>query len=382
MTPIYGRSSVNIRLLRALLALLALLALPALTACQPRGGSPGPDAPSGETTAQGEASAPPGAVVRGEELPGRLLFVQEGVVWIWRENQGYPLFGQGAAWQPEWSPDGTRIVYIERGESYTDVMLADANGTHLEQLTFYGSTHQLQSRERIYDTMWAFYPIWSPDGTRITMVSQYAPPYQPYAESPAVDYNLSIYSLSLNGSGARRQLYADEAAHAGTMAYQPGRADGNRSSGKNRLIFTRASLGPEGSPQIYRLDPEREVGTPFPGAPPHSYDPAFSPDGSWLVFAAHDEDGRTDIWALPADAAEGSTPTPQRLTNLGMARSPVFSPDGTLLAFLAISPHQGGFDLWVVEMSTDARGRLVAATPRQVTHELYLDADSGLSWSP
>ncbi|NJN66222.1 MAG: hypothetical protein HC884_05685 [Chloroflexaceae bacterium] len=123
-------------------------------------------------------------------------------------------------------------------------------------------------------------------------------------------------------------------------------------------------------------------GGALPRCPPHSYDPAFSPDGAWLAFAARDKDGQTDIWVLPANPAEGSNPTPQRLTNLGMARSPTFSPDGKRLAFLAIPPHQGGFDLWVAEVSADERGWPVAETPRQVTHEMYLDADSGLSWSP
>jgi TolB protein len=350
----------------------------ALAACSGNGGRPQavsqqePSLPQPE-----EPSSPTEEAIQGDELPGKLLFVQDGTIWMWSGGQAQRLIGEGVAWQPDWSPDGKRIVYVERGESYTDVMLADARGNHLDQLTFNGSRYQLQSHERIYDTMWSFYPTWSPDGTHIAMASQYGPPFG----SPAVEYNLSLFMLSLD-SGNRLQLYADSNAQCGHIAYMP---TGPSTTSEPRFVaFTHASMRPEGYQQIYRFDLNSETSEPFPGVPPHSYDPAFYPDGRWLAFAARNtENSTTDIWVLPTTTTSDSAAAPQRLTSLGKARAPVFSPDGTMLAFLAIPPRQAGFDLWVADLSIDSTtGMIKASEPRQVTFEMSLDADSGLSWAP
>lgn len=329
---------------------------------------PAPASNNGNTPGQG------GPVVRGETLPGRLLFVQQGVIWQWREGEGRPLLGKGLERHPDWSPDGTKITYVEHGESYTDVMIADAKGDHLAQLTYNGSEHQLQSRERIHDTMWAFYPTWMPDGSRITVASQYGPPYG----SPAVEYNLSLFLLSTDGSGKRQQIYADTMAQCGSMDYLPTTAEREETP---ILAFTHAGMGAEGYQQIYRLDLETETAAPFPGMPRHSYDPAFSPDGAWLAFAARNGN-ETDIWVLPGEPTARSEPNPTQLTSLGRARAPAFSPDGTMLAFLAIPPGKGGFELWVVPLSESDDGTLRAGKPRQISCDMNLDADSGLSWAP
>lgn len=312
--------------------------------------------------------------MQGETLPGRLLFVRNGVIWLWAGNQAKPWIGDGNERQPAWSPDGNMIAYVEQGESYTDVMLADAEGNHVRQLTFYGSDQPLQSLERIYETMWAFYPTWAPDGSHLTIASQYNPPYG----SPAIEYNLSLFHLALDGSGKRQQLYANRAAHCGSMAYQPRKGKASSSI----LAFVQSSIYGEGYPQIYLLDLETETATVFPGVPPHSYDPAFFPDGQWLAFAAR-SGTETDIWVVPvlADTANRS-PTPMRLTRMGRARAPTFSPDGRLLAFLAIPPGGGGFELWVAPVRVNELGTLTIRDPKQITHKMSIDADSGLSWAP
>jgi TolB protein len=348
-----------------------------------------------QQTAKALQQTPDLQEVQGEQLPGKLVFVRDGTIWVWQGKQAKPLLGDGSVWQPEWSADGSELAYIERGASYSNILLADDQGNELVQLTRNDSDLPLQSHERIYDTMWAFYPTWSPGGKRITIATQYAPP----VGSPAMEYTLAIYSLSTTG-GSRRLLFADDSAHCGSMTYFPnsalardardtGDADEDESEGTveavdemiYELVFTRIDLHPDRYQQIYRLDLTNEAGyaIPFPGAPPQSYDPAFSPDGKWLAFAAQ-VDGQTDIWVLPGSPDDEDTPRPQRLTTIGTARAPVFSPDGDKLAFLAVSPKTSSFDLWVMDVQSDKESLLVSE-PRQVTEAMGLDADSGLSWA-
>lgn len=309
------------------------------------------------------AQTTPGrAAFRSEDLPGRLLFVRNGVIWQWHGRDVSPLLGDGAAIQPAFSPDGHKIAYVMRGNGSSDVLLADSSGAALSQLTSNSSRQPINSLARVYESTWAFYPTWAPTGDTLALVAQPAPPMG----DPPVEYNLGLYELSL-GSGVQDDIYASDSAQCGRSVYAPA---------GDSLIFVRAGVSAEGQQQLYRLDLTSGMVEPFPNVPVPSYDPAISPDGRWLAFVARD-DIRTDIFALPL--AGGGTPL--RLSDMGAARAPVFSPDGRQIAFLAIAPGESGFDLWMADLSSDARGMLRVAAPRRITTGLSLDADSGLSWA-
>jgi TolB protein len=297
----------------------------------------------------------------GAELPGRLVFVQGGNLWLWQGETGSQISNAGDAFQPAWSPDGERIAYVRRVQSYSDVMVRLAAGGEPLRLTENGPDESVYSYERVYASKWSFYPAWSPDGQTIAFVSQGGPPFG----APAAEYNLSLYTVPATGGGAREQVYADEDAQVGRMAYAP---DGQS------IVFARAPTD-QFAPSLYRFTPGTGKAGAVPGAPEQSYDPAFSPDGRWLAFAARDA-GRTDIFVLPL---AGGTPT--RLTNIGAARAPTFSPDGALLAFLATSPGGNSFDLWVAELKPGPDGAPQLGELRRITTDMRLDADSGISWA-
>jgi TolB protein len=350
------------------LLLTTLLLL--LVGCGPSAATPtpAPALPLRPRPTQAPAAGPPSTiVVEGSQLPGRLLFVVSGNLWLWQGDRGTALTNSNDAFQPAWSPDGARIAYIRREESSSDVMVMPAAGGEPSQLTNNGSGEPLHSYERIYAGIWAFYPAWSPDGSEIAFASQAAPPYG----SPAAEYRMTLYSVPAAG-GERQQLYADDAGHVGRLAYAP---DGASIT----FLFTPAG---DQAVQLLRYTRAEGAAAPVAGVPEQSYDPAFSPDGRWLAFAMRDSaapggaTGRTDVFAMSVGGG-----APLRLTSLGRARAPAFSPDGKILAFLAIAPGSDSFDVWAADLDVDVAGTLRASEPRQLTRDMRIDADSGLSWS-
>lgn len=300
--------------------------------------------------------------VRGDALPGRLLFVRQGVIWQWRGREAAPLLGTGAAFQPAWDREGKRIAYIARDNSFSDVWLADGTGQALTRLTDNGSQAPPNSLARAAESRWAFYPAWSPDGMRVAVAMQSRPP----AGEPLADATLELLLLPV-GPGAPLPAYGDSEASVGRSVFI---ADGTE------LIFTRAGIGPTGRQELYRVDLVSGRAEALAGAPQGSYDPACTPDGRWLVFAAQ-QNGGADIFALSLDGG-----VPVKLTEQGAARAPAVSPDGRLLAFLALAPGEPGFDLWIAELSEEPGGPLAAGRARRLTTGLGIDADSGLTWAP
>src|SRR5262245_50618044 len=81
-------------------------------------------APAAPTAAGAPLPEPaPTVVAPGETLPGRLLFVQGGNLWLWQGESGREITSTGDAFQPAWSPDGERIAYVRRDTSYSDLVI-------------------------------------------------------------------------------------------------------------------------------------------------------------------------------------------------------------------------------------------------------------------
>jgi TolB protein len=113
------------------------------------------------------------------------------------------------------------------------------------------------------------------------------------------------------------------------------------------------------------------------------YDPLWSPDGQWIVYAARQEStGTTDLWVMPSplNPLYEEDWSPGRLTQMGMARGPAWSPDGTQVAFVAA--ENGVFDLWLLNLDSSGPLPQAAGKPARLTNGGYVDATARPSWAP
>jgi TolB protein len=297
------------------------------------------------------------AIIATPGLPGRLLLVKAGNLLMWHDGQLQQLTSSGDAWQPAFSRDGTRIVFVRRGQSYSDIMLTAATGGEAIQLTDNGSRHALQSFERIYDSMWAFYPNFSPDGSRIVYASQFGPP----EGSPASEYRLVMYIQDARAGAERVTAYSDGSGNVGHSVFD---AD------NKGIYFAFNPAGQNGAPRImyYNL---ASGGLSLPsGMPDQTYDPALNPDGTMLYYAKRDGDA-TEVYVIPTAGG-----TPVKLTNHKTARAPAVSPDGSWLVYLAVPEQAAGFELWALKLANG----VADGDPVQITRDQLFDADSGISW--
>jgi len=289
------------------------------------------------------------ATAQTEQLPGRLLFIKDGDLWVYQNGSANPL-GTGGTWsQPSWSPDGSSLAYVYRGTNFADIFVTDERGESQRRLTNSQSTI-LENND------WNLRPTWSPDGTVIAFVSDRAS-------------NLPVlWAMNAEDGGARRQLATPGLREdsVDSMAWSP---DGSRLA---ITLFndpgpSQIALVPLGTTRL-----QSQMLTDSTGG---ALDPAWSPDGAWLAYAGHDG-ANLEIHVVRPDGSGE-----QRLTQDGfLARSPVWSPDGRHVAYL--SSHTGYFEVWAIDLQVDGNGLWTASKPRQLTQELHVDAGSGLSWGP
>jgi TolB protein len=136
-------------------------------------------------------------------------------------------------------------------------------------------------------------PDWSPDGSRLVFASNRAG-------------NYDIYVTPASGAGPPQ---SSEASQGGQV-----QADG--------------------STKLVRL-------TDHPGADMH---PAWSPDGTQIVFESKRDEGDWDVWVMNADGGDLRNLTGDESANDG---NPTWSPDGKRIAFS--SDRRGSYDIYVVD---------------------------------
>jgi tol-pal system beta propeller repeat protein TolB len=103
-------------------------------------------------------------------------------IWVMDVDGGNPKMIQDKGFNPAWSPNGKRIAFTSMRNSWQwsacDIYVMDADGSNVKILTDIGQSDD-------------DYPAWSPDGTRIAFSSKR-------------DGNYEIYIMNADGSNVQR----------------------------------------------------------------------------------------------------------------------------------------------------------------------------------
>ena len=172
----------------------------------------------------------------------------------------------GTAFEASWSPDGTKIAYVDSSFYPYRIMVMDADGSH---------PHTLVS-----DTTSLYTPRWSPDGTRIAYSGS-------LPGSPT-----QVFVVDVDG-GNRVQVTTGS-----SFEYAP-----SWSPDGSRLVFISTRDGGTGG-EIYTIKPDGT--SPVRLTYDSFYDnvPAYSPDGTRIVFdSAGRADPYDDVFVMNADGS-------------------------------------------------------------------------------
>ena len=217
---------------------------------------------------------------------------------------------------PAWSPDGTKIAYIEGSNFVYTIMVMNADGSGQEPI--------------VGEPAYQFGPTWSADGTQIAFTRE--------VPGTVITTQFDILVANVDGSGETNITNSDfdeldaawspdgsKIAFAGVRFETWSGGEGAQweivlvnPDGSGEQILT---VGEPGSPRATMLEEDRG--------------PAWSPDGALLVYMTQSVDPCCPPWQLEKVDQDG---TDIRLLSDNPEWNdmfPEFSPDGTLVIFVS-----------------------------------------------
>jgi Tol biopolymer transport system component len=217
---------------------------------------------------------------------------------------------------PDWSPDGSEIVYASDAAGTFDIWLMDADGSNQRNLT----------KDTAYDDD----PQWSPDGMRIAFSND----------------DGDIWVMNPDGSGK-----VNLTPTVGNYNWEP-----SWSPDGSKIAFwsTRDGWG-----DIFVMDVDGSNVTNLTNSGTRTdADPAWSPDGSKIAFTSCERLTNSpnpcidDLYVMGSNGSNV-----QRLTwSPASVRGPAWSPDGRHISFF--SEADGDYDLWMVNPDGSNLGHL------------------------
>jgi Tol biopolymer transport system component len=261
----------------------------------------------------------------------------EGDVWTVDRSTGRETRLVEDAYNPAFSPDGSRIAFDAPWARQRRIWVVDAQGHNPKQLTTDSSEAIAHGR-----------PRWSPDGRRIVFQNRESTKF----DVRVVDVETQRITWVTN------DLFQDVQpvwSPSGRFVY----FSSYRSGGLNLWRIAVSQGGkPRGAPQQMTTGAGQDL------------EPALSSDGARLAFTIRRQNA--DLWTLPVDPATGRPTGPPReviATSRENSRGK-WSPDGRRIAFN--SDRAGSMNIWIHDLA-DGSGRQVTRGP---------GGDYQANWSP
>jgi dipeptidyl aminopeptidase/acylaminoacyl peptidase len=273
---------------------------------------------------------------------GELIYSMQGS--LWRQRPGAPearqiTNGPGYDYQPDWSPDGRRVVYASYHDDAIELRLLDLGTGRSSPLVANGAVN--------------IEPRWSPDGRRVAYTSS------------AHQGLWHVFVVQVGGDGAaaepvrvtpeRESGLPRYYYHAKDQYFSPAWSpDG----GELILLGNRGRIW--GSGGLWRMDAR-----PGGRAREIHYEetawkarPDWSRDGRRVVYSSYLGRQWNQLWLMTADGGD-----PLQLTYGEFdATAPRWSPSGDRIAY--VSNERGNTSLWVLEFFSGARREVRAQRRR------------------
>ncbi len=252
--------------------------------------------------------------------PGELAFVSDrsGEPQIWLagldgSNLQQLTFAAGGACEPDWSPDGSQLVFVSPCPGYQETYLN--GGLFVINADGSGLTGLLDKSSGDYD------PAWSPDGTKIVFTSLRG------AGKPWV------YVLDLNTNELT------PLATQGSKNMQP-----EWSSDGEKIVFI--STAKQGE-RIWIMNADGSEAAPFSDASGLYSRPEWSPLGGQMVFTFRQDVDVPPTWFTSSTQHFSAI---SLMSTSAPKRGPSYSPDGLWVVYESW-PDGQNHDIWIVNAS-------------------------------
>jgi TolB protein len=262
---------------------------------------------------------------------------------LWRQKIGSKIAeqltdGPGYDYQPDWSPDGKRIIYVSYQKDAMELWLLDPRSGQSQQLTSGGAVN--------------VEPRWSPDGKRIVFVS--------------TSYNKRFHIF--RGDVGERELdnivrltgeTKSELPRYYYSAFDTELSPVWTRDGKEILfVSNRGHIHGTGGFWRMRAEPDAEAREIHYEETNWRARPDLSPDGSRMVYSSYLGRQWHQLWVMPANGGDAFPISYGDWDDTNVR----WSPDGKQLAF--ISNRNGNTELWLQAASSGAQQRLEVSERR------------------